>query len=190
MRNLPPLALLLTTTAMLGLACAPLQRAADGLSALRSAPIELNAMGPGVVFPTAEAAAIDALTWSYREARDARDTGRLRAGTIHRVGNGFSYGEIHQAGSWNLAAVSYKLKPQDAARFHVYPQGSDFVVNHVNERPSSSDRRSVNVVDPLHRPLYILHPSLVIREYRGEEHGLLEVANLRHPDAAPRIAGR
>jgi hypothetical protein len=190
MRKLPPLVLLLTTTALLGLACAPLQRTVDGIAALRTAPLELDAQGPGTVFPTVEAAAVDALTWSYRQAREARDTERLRAGTIHPVGNGYSYGEIHEAGSWNLSEVTYSLKPQDAARFHIYPQNSDFVVNRMNERPSRSDRRSVSVVDPLHRPLYILHPSLVIREYRGEDQELVEAADLRRREEAPRIAGR
>jgi hypothetical protein len=38
----------------------------------------------------------------------------------------------------------------------------------------------VDVIDPVHRPLYILHPSLAIRMYRGKGHELAEVANLRH----------
>ena len=64
------------------------------------------------------------------------------------------------------------MKPQDVARFHIYPRDNDFVVNRANERPSRVDRRSVSLTDPLHRPLYILHPSLVVREYRGEGHEL------------------
>jgi hypothetical protein len=185
MRSLTPPTRLLTATALLGLACAPLQ-----LAALHTAPLELEAQGPGAVFPTVEAAAIDALTYSYRQARDARDTERMRAGTIHAVRNGYSYGEIHQADSWKLSEVTYVLKPQDAARFHVYPKDNDFVVNRVNERPSPADRRSVSVIDPLHRPLYILHPSLVIRECRGEGQEPVEVANLRRPGDEPRFAGR
>jgi hypothetical protein len=37
----------------------------------------------------------------------------------------------------------------------------------------------VTVEDPLHRPLYVLHPSLTIREYRGERLALTDVADLR-----------
>jgi hypothetical protein len=48
----------------------------------------------------------------------------------------------------------------------------------------------VSVVDPLHRPLYILHPSLAIREYSGEDNETREVANLRRSQRAPLIAGR
>jgi len=182
---------LLTTIALLGLACAPLQFPAEGaLAALRPPPLQLEAQGPGTVFASVEAAAIDALTYAYLQARDARDAERLRAGTIYPVGDGYSYAEIHLANSRNLSEVTYVLSPQDVARFHIYPRDSDFIINRANERPSRVDRRSVSVVDPLHRPLYVLHPSLVIREYRGEDHKLVEIANLRRLDRAPRFAGR
>jgi hypothetical protein len=49
-----------------------------------------------------------------------------------------------------------------------------------SERVSRADRRSVNFTDPLHRPLFILHPSLKIREYRGGKYETVEVADLRH----------
>jgi len=39
----------------------------------------------------------------------------------------------------------------------------------------------VAVVDPLHRPLFILHPSLMVREYHDPVHSALEVADLRQP---------
>ncbi len=47
--------------------------------------------------------------------------------------------------------------------------------------PPARGVAAVSVFDPLHRPLYILHPSLVIREYHGEGHDTAEVADLRHP---------
>ena len=190
MRTLPPLALLLITTALLGLACAPLQHPLQGLAALRTAPLELEAQGPGTVFASVELAAVDALKYSYLQALDARDTERMRAGTIYRVGTGFSYDEIHRAGVLRRHQVKYTLKARDVARIHIYPRDRDFVVNRANERPSRVDRRSLDVTDPLHRPIYILHPSLVIREYRGEDHELLQVADLRRPDGTPRLAGR
>jgi len=191
MRSSPPLAvILLTATALLGLACAPLHLSANKMSALRAAPLDLEAQGPGTVFPSVEAAAVDALIYSHLQALDARDTERMRAGTIHRLGDGYSYDEIHLAGVLSRHHIRYALKPQDVARFHIYPRGNDFVVNRANERPSRVDRRSVSLTDPLHRPLYILHPSLVVREYRGEGHEFVEVANLRRPERAPLFAGR
>jgi hypothetical protein len=39
----------------------------------------------------------------------------------------------------------------------------------------------VSVIDPLHRSLYVLHPSLTIRAYRGIESKAVEVASLRSP---------
>jgi hypothetical protein len=50
------------------------------------------------------------------------------------------------------------------------------------------DRRSVSFIDPLHRPLYILHPSLTIRAYRGEDSRRVEVTNLHRQERAPFFA--
>jgi len=75
------------------------------------------------------------------------------------------------------------------ARFLIYPRVDDRAVNRANERPSRADRRSVSVIDPLRRPLYILHPSLAIRVYRGEGQDLEEVANLRRPKRSLSVAG-
>jgi hypothetical protein len=64
----------------------------------------------------------------------------------------------------------------------------DVLANRANERLSRVDRRSVSFIDPLHRPLYILHPSLTIRAYRGEDSQRVEVTNLSRPKRAPLFA--
>jgi hypothetical protein len=169
--------LALVLTAALGLGCAQVPL----LAAFRAEPVQLEAWGPGMVFQSIEAAAIDALTYAYLQAQAAHDTERVRGGTIYRVGKGYSYGEVHVAGPQAAYRVRYTLEPQDVARFTTYSPTGNRDVDRGNERPSRADRRSVSVVDPQHRPLYILHPSLVIREYQGEGHDLAEVADLRHP---------
>jgi hypothetical protein len=146
----------------------------------------IGAWGPETVFPSIEAAAVDALTYTYLQARGERDLQRMRAGTIYSVDTGYSYGEIHVAStrSQNPLQIAYPLKRQDVARFHMYPSRRDpRRPTRSPERPSPPDRRSVCVTDPLHRPLFILHPSLEIREYRcrDDEVGVVEVADLRRP---------
>jgi len=47
----------------------------------------------------------------------------------------------------------------------------------------------VGFIDPLHRPLYVLHPSLAIRVYRGENLERADLANLRDPERVPLFAG-
>ena len=175
----------LSLTALLGLGCAQVPL----LAAFGAEPVQLEAWGPGTVFASVEAAAVDALTYAYLQAQAAHDTERVRGGTIYRVGEGFSYGEILVAGPWGAHRISYTLGPQDVARFTLYPRVSKHDDNPINERPSRADRSSVSFVDPLHRPLYILHPSLMIREYRGEDHELTEVADLRHPARSVLLAG-
>jgi len=53
----------------------------------------------------------------------------------------------------------------------------------------TSSYRSVGFIDPLHRPLYVLHPSLAIRVYRGENLERADLANLRDPERVPLFAG-
>jgi len=170
------------------------ERSAEGILAHTAAAIapptsDLEARGPGTIFESAEAAAVDALAYAHREARRARETDRVRGGTIYRSGGGYSYGEIHVARRLNPSRVSHTLGPRDVARFLIYPRVDDRAVNRANERPSRADRRSVSVIDPLHRPLYILHPSLAIRVYRGEGRDLEDVANLRRSTRPLSVAG-
>jgi hypothetical protein len=105
------------------------------------------------------------------------------------VDAGYSYGEIHVASSLLAYQITYPLKQQDVARFHMYPLATDRDVRRTNERATQADRRSVAVTDPLHRPLFILHPSLVVREYRGRDDEVVAVADLRHPKRVILIAG-
>ncbi len=113
----------------------------------------------------------------------------MRGGTIYRTGDRYSYGDLHVAGPLDPNRISHALHSQDVARFLIYPRMGRPKIDRANERPSQVDRRSVRVTDPLHRPLYILHPSLVIREYRGEDLEFVEVADLRRPTHELLIAG-
>jgi hypothetical protein len=174
---------LVVATATLG--CAQM----DHLLADLDTTPQLEAWGPGTVFPSIEAAAVDALVYTYLKASNEHDTERMRAGTIYSVGAGYSYGEIHVAGGLLAHRIAYPLKKQDVARFHMYPLATDHAVRRTNERATQADRRSVAVTDPLHRPLFILHPSVVIREYRGRDDAVLAVADLRHPVPEIRLAG-
>jgi hypothetical protein len=121
------------------------------------------------------------LTYAYLQAQAAHETQLVRGGTIHRAGAGFSYSEIHVAGREVPDVCHHTLKAKHVAHFTIYAPTGNREVDVRNERPSRADRHFVTFVDPLHRPLYILHPSLVIREYHGEGHDLAEVADLRQP---------
>lgn len=167
--------LALVVPSLLCLGCAAVPQL---LSAFQATPTHLEARGPGALFTSIDAAAVDALTYAYLQAQTARD-GRMRGGTIYTAGGGYSYDEVAVAGPLAPHRISYALEPRDVARFHVYARvgGHDLL----SERPTRSDRRSVRFVDPLHRPLYILHPSLVIRVFGGGDGELVDVADLRHP---------
>ena len=166
--------------------CAPMTHLVAG----HGTKPQLEAWGPGTVFLSIEAAAVDALIYTYLQASSTHDADRMRAGTIFRAGKGYSYGEIYAAKNLLTHRVAYPLKQQDVARFHMYPLATDRDVRHNNERATQADRRSVAVTDSLHRPLFILHPSLVIREYRGRNYETVEVAHLRRRTWGTLFAGR
>ena len=165
----------------------PKQPAAE--AALSDGAQPLHARGPGALFASVEAAAVDALTYAHLQALEARDTARIRGGTIYVIDGRYSYGEIQLGNPLTPHRISYRFGPHEVARFHAYPVYQNALSNRANERLSRGDRRSVSFIDPLHRPLYVLHPSLAIREYRGEDSERAEVANLRHPERAPLFAG-
>jgi hypothetical protein len=177
-----PSILILALTALLGLGCAQSsQLPSDVVGALNARPFELEARGPGAVFDSVEAAAVDALTFCHLQGKKTGDMERMRAGTIQRSSAGYTYSEIHIANPLDQRRIEYLFAPQDVARFHVYPPHTDHDVNRSSERLSAKDRRSVSVIDPLHRSLYVLHPSLTVRAYRGIESKAVEVASLRGP---------
>jgi hypothetical protein len=177
-----PSILLLALMALLGMACAQLpQLPMIFVTGLKTPPLELDARGPGSVFNSIDAAAVDALTFCYLQARENGDMERMRAGTIEPAGAGYTYNEIHVANPLTERRIEYVFAPQDVARFHFYPLHTDRDVNRLSERLSTRDRRSVSVIDPLHRSLYVLHPSLAIRAYQGVDSEVVEVASLRGP---------
>ena len=81
--------------ALVGLACTWMPTLPVRLEAT---PIQLEALGPGTVFESIDAAAVDALIYAYGQACTAREAGRMRGGAIRRVAGGFSYGPIRVAG--------------------------------------------------------------------------------------------
>jgi hypothetical protein len=173
---------ILSLVALMGLGCAQLSEfRSDFAAALDSPPHKLEARGPGSVFDSIDAAAVDALTYCYLQAREDGNEELMRAGTIERSGAGYTYTDVHVANPLTERRIEYLFAPQDVARFHVYPEHTDHDVNRVSERLSNKDRRSVSVIDPLHRSLYVLHPSMTIRSYSGIDREVVEVASLRGP---------
>ena len=171
---------ILSLVALMGLGCAQLSEfRSDFAAALDSPPHKLEARGPGSVFDSIDAAAVDALTYCYLQAREDGNEELMRAGTIERSGAGYTYTDIHVANPLAERRIEYLFAPQDVARFHVYPEHTDHDVNRISERLSNKDRRSVSVIDPLHRSLYVLHPSMAIRSYSGVDREVVEVASLR-----------
>ncbi len=167
------------------------QRPAVTAATFQVAPLQLETRGPGALFSSIEAAVIDALTYAYLQACSSCNPESMRGGTIHLVGEDqYGYGEIHRANPWSPHKISYILKPRDVARFHLYPVKRDLEKNRLDERPSRRDLHSVVAVDPLQRPLYILHPSLAVRVYRGAGSHGVQVSTLHRRPARPRLLAR
>jgi hypothetical protein len=136
--------------------------------------------GPGSVFPTAEAAAVDGLAWCVRDARRDDATARLRIGVVRQLDDGYTY-DTPGVASWAAPRnLEYVLKSDSVAHFQYYSADQAGGRSQVYEHHSKRQRRVVDEIDPLHRTSYLLTPSLRVVAYRG--HGEEpEVAQLQRP---------
>jgi hypothetical protein len=158
------------------IACAGLPLAA---AAADCAGAGSQAHGPGAVFDSVEAAAIDALSHAHRTAT-LTDRQRLRVGVIHRVAGGYSYTAAKRSGTSSPLMphrVRYRLRASDVGRYIIPARSAKLHVNRMNEEPTREEKRIVDELDPAHRPLYQLTPSLNVVSYHqgGRTH---VVANL------------
>jgi hypothetical protein len=133
--------------------------------------------GPGATFATVEAAVVDALAWARLDGKRTHSMHLLRGGTITRTDGGFTYETVAVASPETPTRIEYALRRDDVARFHAYPRSSPSE-NMRNENPSRHDRRSVDDQDPLHRPVFILTPRLLVKAYYGETEPVELVADL------------
>lgn len=137
--------------------------------------------GPGHDFDSVEAAAIDAVAYTHLEVTRDHRRNRMAGGTIRALpgGRGFTYDTIVVSSPTSPDQVALTLRPEDVARFHVYPHGTHSRAISLNARISHADRRSVDRVDPAHRPIFVLTSRLSVLAYRGSDQGNGEIADLR-----------
>ena len=141
--------------------------------------------GPGSVFPSVEAAAVDGLAYAHLEARRADRERFMHGSTIYAEQGGYSYGPIQVARPSDPDHLTLALKPSDVAHFHTYPAGRA-AENRLNEVHSPTDRANVEEMDPRGRPLFILTPSLRVRGY-DPRRGVFDVAGLAGKQDGPRV---
>ena len=130
----------------------------------------LGVEGPGALFYSVEAAATDAMAWAHAQRYPA---GRpdLIAGTITRVDGGFSYAAPTASKRYTALGtpfVRFRLGPDDVASFMIYSRRYDRTIDRENEKPSRRDMRIVDKIDPEHRPIFVLTPTLRVVRYDGE----------------------
>ena len=142
--------------------------------------VAFEPFGPGHVFSSLDAAAVDAMAWSVTDARRTAKEGRMYGGAITAVEGGFTYEEPTVASPVRPLDIRYKIDRMDVARFHVYPKAYDMRESRAREHVTRWDRKSVDHADPRHRPIYFLTPSLIVKVYHGVHSSLpvQEVARL------------
>lgn len=161
------------------IACTGLPLAAG---ATDSARMGLRAQGPGAVFDTVEAAAIDALSYAHLE-ETLTERRSLRVGVIHRVENGYSYTPAKRSSNSSprtACSVRYQLGANDVARYLIPPHSRHARINRYNEEPTAKEKQIVDELDPAHRPLFQLTPShnIVSYYYGGQTAVLLNLSDL------------
>jgi hypothetical protein len=172
---------ILIIAAVTAIGCANSSRWADRLA--------MEPAGPGIVFDSVDAAAVDGLAYAYLTARQTGKSHLAHGGTILRVDGGFIYAPLNVANERSPVTLRQTLKPNAVAHFRTYPRSWETRQNRLNEKISHSDRRNVDSEDPLHRPFFVLTPRLIVKAYHGESEPTMEVARLgrmRRHDAPSR----
>ena len=143
--------------------------------------------GPGFTFATIDNAAIDAMAFSVLVAKRTSHTDRMLGGTITAVEGGYTYAEPVVAPEIRPLDIRYRVGRDDVARFHVYPQADDIRERRAREDVTRWDMASVDETDPLHRPIYFLTPTLVVKAYHGTSMPVQEVARLDSSNDGMRV---
>jgi hypothetical protein len=130
-------------------------------------PDRVTPRGPGAVFASVEAAAVDGLAWAHREQLVSANPRLSRGGTIVGVEGGYSYRELVAASPAAPDRLELRLTPDVVAHFHTYPR-QGWRIDRDNERHSRADRRVVDRIDSQSRPSFILTPSMRVLVYRGQ----------------------
>lgn len=138
----------------------------------------LEPSGPGTVFESPQAAALDALAWCYLQSRErVVSARRVRGGTIRAVAGGFSYDEPAVANASGAGVLRYAMGTGDVAHFRHYP-----VARHARsgwDLAEREARRFVERVDPAQRPFFYLTPERRVRVYEASAAGGETLARVR-----------
>jgi len=118
-------------------------------------------IGPGTVFATRDAASIAALRYAHDHMAQAAG----RGGTVHVVEGGYSYGPSVRADMQGTLQLT--LRPGDVAWYYAQNFDRLTVSRHHPRVPTESDRSMVRLVDPHHRPLYLLDARMRVVRFDG-----------------------
>lgn len=144
---------------------------------------ELSPAGPGTIFASPEAAAMDALAYSFLQARaEVVSARRMRGGAIRETEGGFTYDEPAVAPRRQRAIVQYPLAPGDVAHFQLHPTRPTASAAARGLRVKSLDdqaRYMVDTLDPAQRPLFYLTPERFVRVHEAGADGPRSLGRVR-----------
>ncbi len=117
--------------------------------------------GPGAVFDSPNAAAIDALMHAHRTMALAPGQG----GAIFAKDGGFSYGPTVRSTARD--GFQLKLRPGDVGWYYAHNYELPTFRDRERRVPTRENRSMVSEVDPYHRPLYLLTRRMKVVRYDG-----------------------
>jgi hypothetical protein len=135
---------------------------------------------PGATFGTIEEAAVAALVHA-RETANPIEREALSVGSIVRTEGGYTWQEPQRSASYfrkQRPRARVTLTSADVATYVVHPRTGEPSIDRRNERVTRSEKRIVDEVDPLHRPMCVLTPRGRIVTYGHGTSGL-EIADVR-----------
>ena len=139
----------------LGVGCAsPGHHAQADASRVSGAALET----PPSVYADPESAALAAFQ-HLRSSLGRSDQRRLHVGSIVRVDGGYAWLPPARAPKVARPVVQLKIDRRHVATYALHPKNRRAVVDRANNVITPAERRVVDEVDPLHRPLFVLAPN-------------------------------
>lgn len=142
--------------------------------------LQVSPSGPGTVFETPEAAAVDALAYSYLATRRViAQQRRARGGAIVQVEGGYSYAEPDVARDASASTLRYRLAPTDVAHFRHDPRPNNPHGGLTSRSLDRKTRRFVDRRDPMQRPFFFMTPERFVGLYTGADVGVQTLARVQ-----------
>jgi len=146
-------------------------------SPFASIEVAAKTTSPELRHATIDGAAMQALSAAW-DGTNTQNHERLRVGLVARVDGAYRWTEPRTSEADSHPVIRLRMGSEHVATYIVHPHTHTSRSVEANEQVTEHEKKMVDDVDPLHRPIFVLTPSgRLLRYSHGEE--VVELASKR-----------